>query len=130
MDDAPEHLASFSLGPQRTLSGGRGVSRLLVDPETAGSSHVDVHLNELNPDGAPGPLHYHERSENIYVVLEGSIEVTVEDRHHLLEPEDVLFIPPGLPHRTTNAGATTARFVEIYAPPGPDFHELDTKGRD
>ena len=39
-----------------------------------------------------------------------------------LEGEDVLFIPPGVVHRTSNPGEEVARFIEIYAPAGKDFH--------
>lgn len=100
----------------------------LVDPEVAGNRNVDLHINEIKVDAGPGPTHYHERSENIYVVLEGLLEVRVEGQIYLFGPDEVAYIPPGVVHSAGNAGTTVTRVIEIYAPPGPDFHIVDDNG--
>jgi len=97
----------------------------LVDPEVAGNRNVDLHINEIKVDAGPGPTHYHERSENIYIVLEGMFEVRVEGQAYLFGPNEVAYIPPGVRHSAGNAGTTVARVIEIYAPPGPDFHIVE-----
>lgn len=125
---AKPYLTKISEAPVRPLQRDRGRSIRLVDPELAGSKHVDVHLNELRVDGKAGPTHYHERSENIYVILEGTIAVEIEGQRHLLGPNDVAYIPPGLRHAVSNGGKSIARVLEIYAPPGPDFHSVDDNG--
>jgi mannose-6-phosphate isomerase-like protein (cupin superfamily) len=79
----------------------------------------------INVDSGPGPYHYHERAENIYIVLEGLVEVMIEGTRHVLRKDDVAFIPPGLRHYAGNAGDTPAKVIEIYAPAGTDFHIVD-----
>ena len=69
-----------------------------------------------------GPYHYHRHAENVYVVLEGVIHVVIDGRFHVLEKDDVAFIPPGVPHAAGSSGENTAVLLEIYAPAGRDFH--------
>ena len=98
---------------------------LLIDQHNGGARNVDIHVNLLHPNTGPGPRHYHERAENVYIVLDGRIEVDVEGEILMLETDDVLFIPPGVIHATSNPGPGAAKFVEIYAPVGRDFHIVD-----
>ena len=74
--------------------------------------------------GAPfGKYHYHTASDNIYVVLAGKVSALVDGESHLLSEGDLVFIPAGVPHMTSNGGDTVARALEIYAPPaGADSH--------
>ncbi len=103
---------------------GRGYQLLLT--EGAGARNVDVHVNVIEVDSGPGPYHYHERAENVYVVLSGTIEVIADGVRHILREGDAAFIPPGLPHAAGNAGAVEARVLEIYAPPrNGDYHVVD-----
>ncbi len=108
----------------QTMRWNRGVTHKLVDPEV-GAANLDLHINVINVDSGPGPYHYHARSENIYVVLEGTVWAIVEGEKYILEKDDVVFIPPGVKHAAGNGGTVPARVIEIYAPPGPDFHIVE-----
>jgi len=125
MGTAPPFFTSLGSAPRRALRGDRGESIRLVDDEQGGACNVDLHVNHLAPESGPGPRHYHRRAENVYMVLSGVIEVEVDGEISTLEPDDVLFIPPGVIHSTSNPGPETATFVEIYAPAGHDFHIVD-----
>jgi glyoxylate utilization-related uncharacterized protein len=65
------------------------------------------------------------KAENIYVVLEGTVEAIVQGKKFRLGPGEVAFIPPGVRHQAGNCGDTVARVLEIYAPAGEDFHIVD-----
>jgi mannose-6-phosphate isomerase-like protein (cupin superfamily) len=110
--------------PAQQLGLGRGSYQQIADPAT-GTANVDVHLNTLNVDSGPGQYHYHARSENIYVVLSGVVRVVVEGECHTLRAGDAASIAPGLRHAIGTVGDVPAALIEIYAPPGPDFHEVD-----
>jgi mannose-6-phosphate isomerase-like protein (cupin superfamily) len=58
----------------------------------------------------------------VYIVLSGSIEVDIDEDTIALGADDVLFIPPGVVHATSNPGSDVAVFIEVYAPAGEDFH--------
>jgi mannose-6-phosphate isomerase-like protein (cupin superfamily) len=122
---AAERVLHAGEGPVRPLASGRGVSRAIVDGETCGATRVDMHVNVLEPGRPAGPAHWHREAENVYWVLEGTVEVDVEGRVHRLGPDQVIFIPPGVVHATSNPGDTVARMIEIYAPAGADFHRVD-----
>jgi len=112
--------------PTRKLKYDRGTVFQLVNAGT-GARNVDVHLNHINVDSGPGEIHFHRYAENVYIVLEGELEVVVEGERHLLGPNEAAWIPPGVVHTAGNAGTKgVAKVIEIYAPASaePDFHAL------
>lgn len=125
MEERRPFSANINQAPRQKLRGDRGESIRLVDQENGPASNVDLHVNYLAPGSGPGPAHFHEHAENVYVVLEGCLEVSVAGELHQLETDDVLFIPPGVVHQTSNPGEVTARFIEVYAPAGDDFHIVE-----
>lgn len=121
-------VTSIDDAPRRRLRLDRGATAQLVDGAHGRARNLDVHVNYLEPGSGPGPRHYHEEAENVYIVLGGVIEVEIEGEVHRLQPNQVAFIPPGLIHSTSNPGAETATFIEIYAPAGSDFHIVAEDG--
>ena len=122
------NVTAIDDAPLRPFADGRGGQIHLFDTEN-GAANVDVHVNVLRPGSGLGRYHRHERSENVYVVLEGLVELHVEGAEYCLRTGDAVLIPPGLAHR---AGAhpdasVETRILEIYAPPGPDFHVVDSE---
>lgn len=121
----PFYKTSIGEAKLRTLDGERGISHMLVNL-TTGATNVDVHVNELKVDSGPGERHYHAKAENVYVVLEGCLEVVVEGERFLLYKDDVGWIPAGVVHTAGNAGTHgVCRMVEIYAPAGKDFNIVE-----
>lgn len=105
----------------------RGTVLDLVGPSD-GAENVDFHVNILNADAGLGPKHFHEKADNVYVVLEGAIEVEIDGAKQRVEEGEVAYIPPRIPHATGPADGAPARIIEIYAPAGPDFHLVDEAG--
>ena len=114
-------LTSISEAEETVMRLGRGVTKHLVGPGT-GARLVDMHINVLNRDSGMGPYHFHQRAENVYLVLEGVVHVVIEGRFYELRKDDVVFIPPGVPHAAGSSGEGKAILLEIYAPAGKDFH--------
>lgn len=116
-------IVSISDGPVTEIPG-RGSSIGLVHPKL-GARQMAMHVNVLNP-GSVGPLHYHEKAENAYLILSGVASITIEDEQHEVPADHAVFIPPGVKHGVTNPGPEELRLLEIYAPPAfDDFHEVD-----
>ena len=115
------HLTSLSNAPQTVMRLERGFTNHLVGRRN-GARQVDMHINVLNHDSGMGPYHFHQDAENVYWVLEGSVEVVIDGVTHQLEKDDVAFIPPGVPHAAGSYGGQRAVVLEIYAPAGEDFH--------
>jgi quercetin dioxygenase-like cupin family protein len=66
---------------------------------------------------APGkqvPWHKHDDSEQVMLVLEGEVEMTIEENTAILRPGDVVVVNRGLHHKLFSAGGVT--FMEALAP--------------
>jgi quercetin dioxygenase-like cupin family protein len=66
---------------------------------------------------APGkqvPWHKHDDSEQVMLVLDGEVEMTIEDNTATLVPGDVVVVNRGLHHKLFSAGGVT--FMEALAP--------------
>ena len=66
---------------------------------------------------APGkrvPRHSHDHTEQVMVIVEGSIEVTVEDETQTMLPGDVAVINRGVSHALYSENGVT--FMEALAP--------------
>ncbi|MDP9363706.1 MAG: cupin domain-containing protein [Chloroflexota bacterium] len=65
------------------------------------------------------PRHQHPH-EQLGVMLEGAMELTIGDETRLLRPGDAYTIPPNLPH-----GAATHEegcvVLDVFTPPGEDY---------
>ena len=126
MADRKPFFTNINEAPTRQMKLGRGTGIKLINEET-GSPKVDVHLNMINDDSGPGEIHFHEHADNVYIVLDGVLEVVVEGERHLLQKDDVGFIPAGMVHTAGSAGGHgTTRVLEIYAPAGFDFHIVES----
>ena len=68
------------------------------------------------------PTHSHPE-EQISIVREGSMEITIGDATQLVEPGDVIVFPPDLPH----SGRTfdrSCRLIDIFSPPRNGMREV------
>jgi mannose-6-phosphate isomerase-like protein (cupin superfamily) len=117
----PATRTSIDAARKVVMSNDRGVNHVLVDGD--GLNNVSLQVQEFKVGAPFGKYHYHEGSDNIYLVLSGTIKSVVDGETLILTEGDLMFIPAGAAHKTTNGGATVARALEIYAPPpGDDSH--------
>jgi Mannose-6-phosphate isomerase len=124
----PATRTSIESSAKKIMSNDRGVNHLLVEA-TQGLGNVSMQVQEFRVGAAFGSYHYHEHSDNIYLVLSGTIKSVVDGETLLLSEGDLMFIPAGAAHMTTNGGDVVARALEIYAPPpGSDSHAAPEPG--
>jgi len=71
------------------------------------------------PGNSATHRHYHARSEEIYLVLEGGGELEVDEEVRAVRPGDAILIRPGSPHRLT-AGEGGVRILCCCVPPYTD----------
>jgi mannose-6-phosphate isomerase-like protein (cupin superfamily) len=113
------YLVKRDEGPTKPL-GSRGTAYRLLVPGS-GSDLLELYLNVLEPQTGPGPYHYHSNADNIYVVLEGEGEVTVDGKRIPVTAGDTLSLSPGERHDIENTGSRQLRVLEIKVPAGSDF---------
>lgn len=70
-------------------------------------------------------LHLHKQTKELYIVLEGSMEVTLNSKTKVLKESDSLEILPGVKHKARSLGSGRARVVVVAIPPWtPEDHHL------
>jgi uncharacterized cupin superfamily protein len=99
-----------------------GVTRTHVDPTSSerlqpirralGITTFGFNLMALEP-GQRGRIHRHTRQEEAYLVLEGTLTVTVEREDHELAPFDAMRIAPGLRRQLVNRGSVRVLFIAL-----------------
>ena len=92
--------------------------RVLLDAALGGAVNQSLAEASLDP-GRSTDRHYHARSEEIYVLLDGGGEMEVAGDVRTVGPGDAVLIPAGAWHSIT-AGAEGARFLCCCAPPYAD----------
>jgi mannose-6-phosphate isomerase-like protein (cupin superfamily) len=102
----------------------RGSVTKLVGPDI-GASKVDLHFNRIKVGSAPGPYHVHTNAENVYYVFSGVASIRSGEDTITVTPGHVVFIPPMVPHGISNEGPEELVIMEIYAPAGADFLEVN-----
>jgi len=102
----------------------RGFVTKLVGPEI-GAAKVDLHFNRIKVGSEPGPYHIHTNAENVYYVFSGTASIRSGADTFTVTPGHVVFIPPMVPHAVSNEGPEELVIMEIYAPAGADFQEVD-----
>ena len=116
--DAPSDELSFT--PTWTnkdqLPGFSPIPGLVMQSVTGGklmANWVTIEPNQVVP------LHQHPH-EQLGIMLEGELELTLGDETRLLGPGDAYTIPPQLPHsaRTLDKGCVV---LDVFTPPRDDY---------
>jgi mannose-6-phosphate isomerase-like protein (cupin superfamily) len=63
-----------------------------------------------------GVYHVHDQSDNIWVVLEGTLSSIIGGKRYETKAGDVIFMPKGVPHATGNFTDGEMRALEVYTP--------------
>lgn len=72
------------------------------------------------PGNGEIPYHVHEKEEEIMFIYRGRGVAVVEGETFPLEPETMVYMPPGLRHQFRNTESEPLCFVFFYSPAGPE----------
>jgi mannose-6-phosphate isomerase-like protein (cupin superfamily) len=79
---------------------------------------------ELPPRGrVPGPLHLHPLQEERFEVVRGTMRFRMRRERFVAGPDEVVVVPPGVPHDFANAGDETA-LVRVEIRPALKMEQL------
>jgi mannose-6-phosphate isomerase-like protein (cupin superfamily) len=93
--------------------------RVLLDAELGGAANQSLAEAWLEP-GQATERHYHARSEELYVLLDGTAEMEVDGDRRDVGPGDAILIPPGAWHQIRAGDGEPVRFLCCCAPPYSD----------
>jgi (S)-ureidoglycine aminohydrolase len=84
--------------------------RPILKGSTTDLAHLEIHASTLAPGKAPHPAHTHEDEEELVIVKEGQLKVTINEESKVLGPGSIALIVPGEAHGFENAGDTQASY--------------------
>ncbi|MBM3188143.1 MAG: cupin domain-containing protein [Chloroflexi bacterium] len=99
---------------------GDGVNWKVLFPEM-GARNITLNYVEHAP-GVTFTPHVHEQSEDVIVVLSGHGTIVSNDDIVPFEAGDVLYVPAGVYHGTTNTGDEPLIMFSCQAPPDPALY--------
>jgi len=86
------------------------VRRQLLEGKTFALSNLEIHASTLEPGKAPHPPHTHADLEELMIVKEGQVRITINNTNKILGPGSIAFAMPGDEHGIENAGNTQATY--------------------
>jgi len=93
-------------------AGGKNRFRPIVEGLLHDGHPLEAHATELAPGAMPHAAHHHQHEE-MFLVREGAVEVTVNGKSTHLGPGGVAFIASNDEHGIQNAGTVPAQYFVI-----------------
>ena len=91
----------------------RGYAKAYVN-EKCGAKHVSMHISVIKPRMRAHDPHQHD-GEEIYFILEGEAEVTIEDVAFTVKANTAIFINGPQMHGIRNSGDGILKYMVIIA---------------
>lgn len=108
-----------------TEGAGRRFLSLLYRPEQDGIPDLCFGFVHVPPLTEARP-HQHEEAHEFWVIVAGSGEIVIGDKRGRLQPGDVVYGPPGLPHQLVNSSADQPlEAVYILTPAGDERNVVE-----
>ena len=111
----PSAMYPFEKLPIRTPN--KAEIRDVLKGKLATGESLEVHETTLLPGGAPHPPHHHVHSE-MWLIREGTVELTVNGTSYRLGPGSVGFVHSNDEHGIKNVGTTPATYFVVAVGPG------------
>jgi mannose-6-phosphate isomerase-like protein (cupin superfamily) len=116
-DSLPSAMYPFDKLPVQTSN--KAKFRDVLKGKLATGESLEVHETTLPPGGGPHPPHHHVHSE-LWLIREGTVEITVNGTSYRLGPGSVGFVRSNDEHGITNVGSTPATYFVVAIGPGAD----------
>jgi len=98
------------------IAGGSSASvRLLVDSSSTGGALSTVRVT-LGKDADGARPHRHDRSAEMFYVLEGAVQVLSGSEIVMAEQGDVIVVPPRMPHAFSTQRSRSAELLVVITP--------------
>ena len=106
----PSKTYAFDDLPVR--NNGANKTRTVLDGKTHAGFLVEMHITELAPGLVPHPPHHHAHEEMI-MIREGTLEVTIAGRSTKLGPGSAAYVASNEEHGWQNVGTTRAQYFVL-----------------
>jgi quercetin dioxygenase-like cupin family protein len=104
--------ATFRYEELPVRKGSASVTRQILKGDTHTAYTIDLHETELPAGETPHAPHHHIHEEMV-LIREGTLEVTIAGRNARLGPGSVAYVASNEEHGWRNAGTTVARYFVL-----------------
>ncbi len=115
MSEKKSDVFLFRKGEYRKYGEFPGIVVDLLKPE--GDSAMEPAIATFEPGASTGKDPYVHRGDEFILVLDGEIEVKIDDEIFTLKERDGIYFPSTKPHTVYNKGDRTARYLAVNCPP-------------
>jgi DNA-binding transcriptional MerR regulator/mannose-6-phosphate isomerase-like protein (cupin superfamily) len=112
-DPAESNLRLVSPDKRKVLEAGPGVRMELL---AWGNTVMEPHLFRIAPQSGSGESYHHEGEEFLYI-LQGELQISLQDEEYLLQPGDSFYFESATPHRWKNPGRSETWVLWVNTPP-------------
>ena len=91
--------------------------RHILKGKLATGESLEAHETTLAPGAAPHPPHHHVHSE-MWLIREGTVELTINGASHVLGPGSLGFVRSNEEHGIKNVGTAPATYFVVAVGPG------------
>jgi quercetin dioxygenase-like cupin family protein len=78
--------------------------------------HFGLFEFTMEPESQGASPHIHKQLTEIFYVIEGEVELIVDQRRVTAAPGTVLLVPENTPHGFSNSGQTQAKLLIMFCP--------------
>jgi mannose-6-phosphate isomerase-like protein (cupin superfamily) len=110
-----DHSAIARRADAEVVGGSTAKVRLLVDSSATGGALSTVQVT-LGPGADGARPHRHDRSAEMFYVLDGAVRVLSGTEIVMAEQGDVIVVPPRMPHAFATQRATSAELLIVITP--------------
>lgn len=121
--EGPDRETAVGRRPKVTARGEGEALRVLGDAQRVKLTGADTGgrftlIENENPPGTTLPLHRHRREDEIFYVVEGRVEFTIDGERVTGEAGATVLLPRGVPHTWEVVGDGPARMLIMLLPAG------------
>jgi len=110
--EAPLPSKVFRFEDLPVENGDGNTLRRILEGKTHIGYEIEMHETDLAPGAMPHPAHHHAHEE-MFLVREGTLEVTIAGHASRLGPGSVAYVASNDEHGIKNAGSTHAQYFVI-----------------
>lgn len=107
-DSLPPHV--YNWDNLKAVKEDTRVRREIMEGSTTSLTHFEAHTSTLEPGKAPHPPHTHADEEELLIVKEGQVKITINGVSKVMGPGSIAYAIPGEEHGIENAGTTQATY--------------------